>query len=102
MNSNNFQTPYTAETNPEVCFILKNKFQKRFYSDLSADCKTIVDDIVTSSSLEVFKQWDTNFKRKYYTKAIFMAYELGKQENKSIFSVFKTFIRNKLNYKLKN
>lgn len=94
----NFPTPYTAEDDPEVDFIVDRRwtylgkshiypvFKKRRYSELPYDCKTIVDDIVISSQLESFKHWDKNFRRKYYTKAIFMAYEIGKEDNKNLWT----------------
>ena len=89
---------YTAEEDPEVDFVVdrrwtylgkNNKYpvlKKGRYSKLPYDCKMIVNDIVNSSQLESFKQWDTNFRRKYYTKAILMAYDLGKEDNKNIFT----------------
>jgi hypothetical protein len=97
----NFPSPYTAEDDPEVDYIIDRRwtylgksnkypiFKKRRYSQLSYDCKQLVDDIVNSSQLEVFKQWDKNFKRKYYTKAILMAYDLGKENNRNIFTMIR-------------
>jgi hypothetical protein len=90
MTSPNFiQYPqsYTAEEDPEVDFIVDRRWillgKHRKY------CKMIVDDIVNSSQTEVIKQWDTNFRRKYYTKAILMAYDLGKEDNKNIFTMIR-------------
>ena len=92
---------YTAEEDPEVDFIVDRRWiinknyhkypilKKGRYSKLPYDCKMIVDDIVNSSQLEVFKQWDENFRRKYYTKAILMAYDLGKEDNKNIFTMIR-------------
>lgn len=97
----NFPSPYTAEDDPEVDYVVDRRwthlkqnstypvFKKRRYSQLPYDCKQIVDDIVNSSQLEVFKQWDKNFRRKYYTKAILMAYDLGKENNKNIFTIIR-------------
>ena len=104
MTSPNFiQYPqsYTAEEDPEVDFIVDRRWTylgKNYkypvlktgrYSKLPYDCKMLVDDIVSSSQLEMFKQWDTNFRRKYYTRAILMAYELGKENNKNIFTMIR-------------
>ena len=92
---------YTAEEDPEVDFVVDRRwtylgknhiypvFKKGRYSELPYDCKMIVNDIVNSSQLESFKQWDTNFRRKYYTKAILMAYDLGKEDNKNIFTMIR-------------
>jgi len=91
MTSPNFiQYPqsYTAEEDPEVDFIV-DRLKKGRYSKLPYDCKMLVDDIVSSSQLEMFKQWDTNFRRKYYTRAILMAYELGKENNKNVFTMIR-------------
>jgi hypothetical protein len=93
-----FPTPYTSCDDPEVFYSVDRRwfvgkaehrstdFVTKSYSDLPYDCKQIVDDIVTSSQLEVFKQWDKNFRRKYYTKAIFMAYEIGKEDNRNLWT----------------
>lgn len=104
MTSPNFiQYPpsYTAEEDPEVDFIVDRRWihlginyeypilKTGRYSRLPYDCKMLVDDIVSSSQLEMFKQWDTNFRRKYYTRAILMAYELGKENNKNIFTMIR-------------
>jgi len=104
MTSPNFiQYPqsYTAEEDPEVDFVVDRRWiflgkhrkypilKKGRYSKLPYDCKMLVDDIVSSSQLEMFKQWDTNFRRKYYTRAILMAYELGKENNKNIFTMIR-------------
>ena len=104
MTSPNFiQYPqsYTAEEDPEVDFIVDRRWillgkHRKYpilktgrYSRLPYDCKMLVDDIVSSSQLEMFKQWDTNFRRKYYTRAILMAYELGKENNKNIFTMIR-------------
>ena len=109
MSSPNFiQYPpsYTAEEDPEVDFIVDRRWihlgknneypvlKKGRYSELPYDCKMIVDDIVSSSQLEVFKQWDKNFRRKYYTKAILMAYELGKEDNKNLFTMIRGWFYN--------
>lgn len=107
----NFPSPYTAEDDPEVDFIVDRRwtylgknstypvFKKRRYSELPYDCKVIVDDIVISSQLEVFKQWDENFRRKYYTKAILMAYDLGKENNKNIFTMFRGWFYSIIKYR---
>ena len=106
-----FPTPYTSCDDPEVFFridrrwFVKGKehqfqdFKTSRYSNLPYDCKTIVDDIVTSSQLESFKYWDTNFRRKYYTKAIFMAYYFGKEDNRNVFSKIRGWIYNLLKFK---
>jgi hypothetical protein len=100
-NSVNYPSFYTAEEDPEVDFIVDRRWillgenrkypvlKKGRYSELPYDCKMIVDDIVSSSQLEMFKQWDTNFRRKYYTRAILMAYELCKEDNKNIFTMIR-------------
>lgn len=106
-----FPNPYTSNENPEVYFVvdkswvfkkqkhISSEFVRKRYSDLPYDCKQIVDDIVMSSQLEVFKQWDTNFRRKYYTKAIFMAYYIGKEDNKNLWTKIRGWIYNILNFK---
>ena len=93
-----YPTPYTAEDDPEVTYMVNRRwfvgkkehwgagFVTKRYSDLPYDCKQIVDDIVTSSQLESFKHWDINFRRKYYTKAIMMAYETGKEDNRNLWT----------------
>ena len=102
---------YTAEEDPEVDFIVERRWtylgknhkypvlKKGRYSELPYDCKMIVDDIVNSSQTEVFKQWDTNFRRKYYTKAILMAYDLGKEDNKNIFTMIRGWFYSITKYK---
>ena len=102
---------YTAEEDPEVDFIVDRRWiinknyhkypilKKGRYSKLPYDCKMIVDDIVNSSQLEVFKQWDENFRRKYYTKAILMAYDLGKEDNKNIFTMIRGWFYSFTKYK---
>lgn len=93
--NNEYPNPYTSCDDPHVNYVRSDwrgniyGVKSTRYSGLDYDCKTLVDDLVVSSQLEVFKQWDTNFRRKYYTKAIFTAYELGKQSNESIFSKLK-------------
>lgn len=93
-----YPTPYTAEDDPEVTYMVNRRwfvgkkehwvagFVTKRYSDLPYDCKQIVDDIVTSSLLESFKHWDINFRLKYYTKAIMMAYETGKEDNRNLWT----------------
>ena len=102
---------YTAEEDPEVDFIVERRWtylgknhkypvlKKRRYSELPYDCRMIVDDIVNSSQTEVIKQWDTNFRRKYYTKAILMAYDLGKEDNKNIFTMIRGWFYNITRYR---
>ena len=114
MTSPNFiQYPqsYTAEEDPEVDFIVDRRWihlginyeypilKTGRYSRLPYDCKMLVDDIVSSSQLEMFKQWDTNFRRKYYTKAILMAYDLGKEDNKNIFTMIRGWFYNITRYR---
>jgi len=94
-----FPNPYTSCDDPHVDYVRKdwrgNIFEVKStrYSKLDYDCKSMVDDLVTSSKLEVFKQWDTNFRRKYYTRAIFMAYEMGKESNEGILLKLKRFFK---------
>ena len=102
---------YTAEEDPEVDFIVERRWtylgknhkypvlKKGRYSELPYDCRMIVDDIVNSSQTEVIKQWDTNFRRKYYTKAILMAYDLGKEDNKNIFTMIRGWFYNITRYR---
>jgi len=114
MTSPNFiQYPqsYTAEEDPEVDFIVDRRWillgkhrkypilKKGRYSKLPYDCKMLVDDIVSSSQLEMFKQWDTNFRRKYYTRAILMSYELGKENNKNIFTMIRDWFYSVTKYR---
>ena len=110
---NSIQYPpfYTAEEDPEVDFIVDRRWillgnnhkypvlKKGRYSELPYDCKMIVDDIVNSSQTEVIKQWDTNFRRKYYTKAILMAYDLGKENNKNIFTMIRGWFYSSTKFK---
>jgi hypothetical protein len=96
-----YPNPYTAEEDPEVDFIVDRRWillgenrkypvlKKRRYSELPYDCKMIVDDIVNASTLEMFQRWDEKFRRKYFTKAILMAYELGKENNKNVFTMIR-------------
>ena len=109
MNIKDYTIPYTAEEDPEVSYYIDrswfaggasrrtSKWMTRRYSELPYDCKKIVDDIVTSSHLESFKHWDTNFRRKYYTKAVFMAYELGKERNANTFAKIRSWLCGLLN-----
>ena len=60
-----------------------------WYSDLSHDCRTLINDLVQSSRVEVVQRWDDNFRREYYTKVIAIAYDLGKEYNKNIFAKIK-------------
>ena len=66
-----------------------HRWKTIWYSDLSYDCRTLVDDLVQSSRVEVIQRWDDNFRRQYYTKAVAIAYDLGKEYNKNIFTKFK-------------
>lgn len=90
-----YPNPYTSCDDPHVDYVRAdwrgNIFDVKStrYSKLNYDCRNLVNDLVTSSELEVFNQWDTNFRRKYYTKAIFTAYELGKQTNEGMLNKLK-------------
>jgi hypothetical protein len=94
-----YPNPYTSCDDPHVDYVRKdwrgNVFELKStrYSKLNYDCKSIVDDLVTSSQLESFKHWDTNFRRKYYTRAIFMVYEMGKESNEGILLKLKRFFK---------
>jgi len=93
-----YPNPYTADEDPEVDFIVDRRWillgenhkypvlKTGRYSELPYDCKLIVDDIVNASTLEMFHRWDEKFKRKYFTKAILMTYDLGKEDNRNIFT----------------
>jgi len=95
-----FPTPYTSCDNPEVDYIRKDwrgeifEYKSTRYSDFP--CKNLVDDLVQSSQLEVFKQWDKNFRRKYYTRALFMAYEQGRESNERVLTKLKRFCKHKI------
>lgn len=111
MNIKDYTIPYTAEEDPEVFYTVNKswfgkekpnnstQFKTKRYSDLPYDCKRIVDDIVVSSHLESFKHWDINFRRKYYTKAIFMAYDLGKENNKNVFAKIRGWFYSLIKFK---
>ncbi len=100
MKTEEYPTPYTSCDDPEVNFVRKDwrgnifDIKRTRYSDFP--CKDIVDGLVISSQLEVFKQWDTNFRRKYYTRALFIAYEQGRESNERILDKVKLVIKNKL------
>ncbi len=97
-----FPTPYTSCDNPEVDYIRKDwrgnvlDVKRTQYSSFT--CKDLVDDLVQSSQLEVFKQWDRNFRRKYYTRALFMAYEQGRESNEGYLDKLKLklIVKNKI------
>jgi len=97
-----YPNPYTSCDDPHVTYVRTdwrgNIFDVKStrYSKLNYDCKSLVDDLVNSSKLEVFKQWDTNFRRKYYTKAIFMAYEMGKESNKGFLLKLKRLCKHRI------
>lgn len=97
-----YPTPYTACDDPELDYIRideKGNFiveEISRYSELPYDCKTLVDDLVNSSQLEVFNQWDRNFRRKYYGRAIFMAYKMGKASNEGILTKIKHYCKQKI------
>ena len=97
-----YPNPYTSCGDPHVDYVKKdwrgNIFDVKStrYSKLNYDCKSLVDDLVNSSQLESFKQWDTNFRRKYYTKAIFTSYEMGKQSNEGILLKLKRFCKHRI------
>ena len=106
-----FPTPYTSCDDPEVFYSVDRRwfvgkeehkgtdFVTKKYSDLPYDCKQIVNDIVTASQLESFKHWDTNFRRKYYTKAIFMAYEIGKEDNRNLWTKIRGWFYSLIKFK---
>ena len=97
-----YPNPYTSCDDPHVNYVRTdwrgNVFDVKStrYSKLNYDCKSLVDDLVNSSKLEVFKQWDTNFRRKYYTRAIFMAYEMGKESNEGFLHKLKRFCKHRI------
>ena len=100
MKTEEWPTPYTTCDDPEVDVVRTNwrgnvlDIKRTRYSDFP--CRDIVDDLVQSSQLEVFNQWDRNFRRKYYTRALFMAYEQGRESNERILDKVKLVIKNKL------
>lgn len=93
MNSKEYPNPYTSCDDPHVDYVRTDWKGKVFevkstrYSELP--CKDLVDDLVQSSQLDAFKHWDTNFRKKYYTRALFMAYEQGKESNQSLLTKLK-------------
>ena len=86
------------ETNadPEFFICIGRRHATKRYSQMSLDCQRLADDLTNSSELEMFKHWDVNFKRKYYSKAIYTAYLLGKFNNKNIFTKIKEWINTKI------
>lgn len=100
MNTEEYPNPYTSCDDPEVDYVRKdwrgNLLDVKSIRYSKLPCKDLVDDLVSSSQLEVFNQWDRNFRRKYYTRALFMAYEQGRESNERILDKFKLIIKNKL------
>lgn len=100
MNTEEYPNSYTSCDDPEVDCLRKDwrgnavDIKRTRYSNFP--CKDIVDDLVQSSQLEVFKQWDRNFRRKYYTRALFMAYEQGRESNERVLDKIKLVLKNKL------
>ena len=95
-----FPTPYTSCDDPEVDYARADwaghTYDVKSIRYSKFPCKDLVDDLVVSSQLESFKQWDRNFRRKYYTRALFMAYEQGKQSNEGILAKIKRLIKSKV------
>lgn len=100
MNTEEWPNPYTSCDDPEVDIVRTDcggnvlDVKTARYSDFP--CKDLVDDLVVSTQFESFKQWDRNFRRKYYTRALFMAYERGKQSNEGILTKIKLKVKNKI------
>ena len=67
----------------------KGYWKTIWYKDLSYDCQTLVEDLVQSSVPYVVQRWDDDFRRAYYAKAVAIAYDLGKEYNKNIFTKLK-------------
>ena len=100
MKTEEYPNPYTSCDDPEVEHLRKdwkgNVLDIKLIRYSNFPCKDLVDDLVQSSQLEVFKQWDRNFRRKYYTRALFMAYEQGRESNERVLDKLKLAVKNKL------
>ena len=100
MKTEEYPNPYTSCDDPEVDYVRTdwrgNVLDIKLIRYSNFPCKDLVDDLVQSSQLEVFKQWDRNFRRKYYTRALFMAYEQGRESNERVLDKLKLAVKNKL------
>ena len=71
---------------------MKHKYQENGYikdlewyscnfEDLNKDCKDLVNDLINSSN--VSHRWSDELKHQYFTKAVFIAFDSGRNRRKT-------------------
>jgi hypothetical protein len=73
-------------------YVEEGKWRTCSYYKLNKNCKTLVDDLISSSNYS--QNWSEEVKHKYFTKAVAIAFDSGKQKSKLF--IWKENIKDKL------